>query len=157
MPTRQDGDVSNMAHLFPIHQSTRRRPLTSRAGIPAFLAYLNSARHMIIFLRVSAEAFFFSRVSAKKKFCVFCVCVFLVFFGVLGGVFVLFVFLCCFSRVCAKNCFGLFFALSQAKPGIPALLTRRFAPYQLLSHLRHEYWGGMSGSWDANSLVKLWR
>ena len=45
----------------------------------------------------------------------------------LGGVFVLLGFFFWFSRVSAKKKLGLFFALSQAKPGIPALAvsTRR--------------------------------
>ena len=76
---------------------------------------------MIIFFARQREIFFlgaflvffggfFSRVSAKKNFGVF-----LVFFGV---------FFCC-SRVSAKIFWGLFFQLSQAKPGIPALTTKQ--------------------------------
>ena len=65
--------------------------------------------------------FFFSRVSAKKKK----IGVFSVFFGVFSVFFCVFVlvgvFFCLFSRVSANFFLGLFFQLSQAKPGIPAL------------------------------------
>ena len=67
---------------------------------------------MIIFSRVSAIkncAFFFFRASARNFF-----------FGVFFGCFLVFFFV---VRALARNFFGVFSQLSQAKPGIPALLA----------------------------------
>ena len=93
---------------------------TAREEIPTFLADLSYARKMIIFFARKRERFL-------GVFWVFFGCflgVFWVFLGVCFGVFFV-----CFSRVSANFFLGLFFALSQAKPGISSLPT---APFNLL-------------------------
>ena len=84
-----------------------------REEIHTFLAHLHWARHMIIFFARERGSFFlkllFSRVSARKKnWGVFSS--FLVFLCFLGVCFV-------FRAIAGKE-LGLFFALSQAKPGV---------------------------------------
>ena len=77
---------------------------------------------MIIFFARKREflgggAFFFARKREKNFWC---------FLGAFLGVFLCFfgVFCFCFSRVSAKCFGGLFFAMSQTKPGISALEER---------------------------------
>ena len=105
----------------------------AREEIPTFLADLSYARQMIVFFARKRESifhglFFSSRVRKREKklvifgvFLVFFLCFFFVYFFcvsvLFGGTFF------CFSRVSAKFLGGLFFALSQAKPGISSLVV----------------------------------
>ena len=119
----------------------------NREEIPTFLAHLSYARQMIIFFARKRESSFFFFFFARKREIIWC------FFGVFFGVFVFCVLGGCFCAFCfffvfralARNFLGLFFAVSQAKPGISSVPQNTKKD----GERRGELWGSSHRVWGS--------